>query len=479
MVTNYHQFFFILAIGFYYLIDKTEESIRPRYMETIEESLNDTTHVLSAIVEERINANPNERFHLKSLVESLFRKPFQNVRNRSFEAKIYSLLKTNADLQIYITDSKGIVIFDSESYREGLNYSKYNDVYLTLKGKYGVRSSKMIETEKEGALFIASPIRFQNQIIGVLTVIKPKVGVIPFIEEAKHKFWRISLLVASSIAIVFSLLAYISFRPILRLSQYITALRNKEKKPFPKLGMKELNELGKEVDQLVVELEGKKYVESYVQTLTHEVKSPLSSILAAVELIHSHPNEIERLTKTIDSEAKRIQNLIDQLLELSSLEGKNSIELNDTIDLISFLNEILFRFEIELERKSLSVKKIFPESSVMINGNQNYLRMAIENIIRNSIEFANQNDLIVIKLESISNHQTKLIISDKGQLIPEYALTKVTDKFFSLPRPIGQRKSSGLGLSIVKEILDFHTAELKIQNRIPKGVEVSILFQKQ
>ncbi|MCG6147644.1 two-component system sensor histidine kinase CreC [Leptospira levettii] len=478
MVTNYHQFFFILSIGFYYLIDKTEESIRPRYMETIEESLNDTTHVLSAIVEERINSNPNERFHLKSLVESLFRKPFQNVRNRSFEAKIYSLLKTNADLQIYITDAYGIVIFDSESYREGLDYSKYNDVYLTLKGKYGVRSSKMIETEKEGALFIASPIRFQNQIIGVLTVIKPKIGVIPFIEEAKHKFWRISLLVASSIAIVFSLLAYISFRPILRLSQYITALRNKEKNPFPKLGMKELNELGKEVDQLVVELEGKKYVESYVQTLTHEVKSPLSSILAAVELIQSHPNEMDRLTKTIDSEAKRIQNLIDQLLELSSLEGKNSIELNDTIDLVSFLNEILFRFEIELERKSLSLKKIFPEGSVMIKGNQNYLRMAIENIIRNSIDFANQNDLITIHLESTSNLQTKLIISDQGQLIPEFALTKVTDKFFSLPRPIGQRKSSGLGLSIVKEILDFHKAELKIQNRSPKGVEVSILFQK-
>ncbi|TGL67655.1 two-component system sensor histidine kinase CreC [Leptospira levettii] len=478
MVTNYHQFFFILSIGFYYLIDKTEESIRPRYMETIEESLNDTTHVLSAIVEERINSNPNERFHLKSLVESLFRKPFQIVRNRSFEAKIYSLLKTNADLQIYITDANGIVIFDSESYREGLDYSKYNDVYLTLKGKYGVRSSKMIETEKEGALFIASPIRFQNQIIGVLTVIKPKIGVIPFIEEAKHKFWRISLLVASSIAIVFSLLAYISFRPILSLSQYITALRNKEKNPFPKLGMKELNELGKEVDQLVVELEGKKYVESYVQTLTHEVKSPLSSILAAVELIQSHPNEMDRLTKTIDSEAKRIQNLIDQLLELSSLEGKNSIELNDTIDLVSFLNEILFRFEIELERKSLSLKKIFPEGSVMIKGNQNYLRMAIENIIRNSIDFANQNDLITIQLESTSNLQTKLITSDQGQLIPEFALTKVTDKFFSLPRPIGQRKSSGLGLSIVKEILDFHKAELKIQNRSPKGVEVSILFQK-
>lgn len=162
-------------------------------------------------------------------MKRLFQKPFQNVRTRIFEAKIYSLLKTNADIQIYVTDSKGIVIFDSEEFREGLDYSKYNDVFLTLKGKYGVRSSKMFDSEKEGALFIASPIRYQNEIIGVLTVVKPKIGVIPFIEEAKNKFWRISLLVASSIAIVFSILAYISFRPIIRLSQYVISLRNQEK----------------------------------------------------------------------------------------------------------------------------------------------------------------------------------------------------------------------------------------------------------
>ncbi|WP_280530775.1 two-component system sensor histidine kinase CreC [Leptospira bouyouniensis] len=467
----------MLSIGFYYLIDKTEESIRPRYMETIEESLNDTTHVLSAIVEEKIKSNPKERFHFKALLEQIFRKPFQNVRNRTFEAKIYSLLKTNADIQMYITDANGIVIFDSEKFREGLDYSKYNDVYLTLKGKYGVRSSKMIETEKEGALFIASPIRYENEIIGVLTVIKPKIGLIPFIEEAKNKFWRISLLVASSIAIVFSLLAYISFRPILRLSKYVNALRTNDKKPFPKLGIKELNDLGKEVDQLVIELEGKKYVESYVQTLTHEIKSPLSSILASVELIHSHPTEIDRLTKTIDAEAKRIQNLIDQLLELSSLEGKNSIQLEDTIHLVPLLEEVITRFEIELERKALIVKRIFPNHSFQIRGNQNYMRMAIENIIRNSIEFANPNDTITVRIEFDESSQTNLVISDQGQSIPDYAFPKLTEKFFSLPRPIGNRKSSGLGLSIVKEILDLHRAALKIRNLNPKGVEVKIEFR--
>lgn len=445
-------------------------------METIEESLNDTTHVLSAIVEEEIKKNPNDRFRFKTVVESLFRDPFLNVRKRTFEAKIYSLLKTNADIQMYVTDAKGIVIFDSERFREGLDYSKYNDVYLTLQGKYGVRSSKMFDTEKEGALFIASPIRYQKEIIGVLTVIKPKIGVIPFIEEAKNKFWRISLLVASSIAIVFSILAYISFRPIIRLSQYVISLRNQERKPFPKLGIKELNDLGKEVDQLVLELEGKKYVESYVQTLTHEIKSPLSSILASVELIESHPKEMSRLTKTIEAEAKRIQSLIDQLLELSSLEGKNSIQLDDTIDLIALLEEVIHRFEIEWERKSLQVNTMFPKVSVIIKGNQNYLRMAIENIFRNSIEFANPKDQIRIQLQVLENSKIKLVILDEGQSIPDYALSKVTEKFFSLPRPRDNRKSSGLGLSIVKEICDLHQANLTIRNLEPKGVEVEIQF---
>lgn len=446
-------------------------------METIEESLNDTSHVLSAVVEEKIKTNPNQRYQFKSLVENLFRNPFQNVRNRTFEAKIYSLLKTNADIQMYITDANGIVIFDSERFREGLDYSKYNDVYLTLRGKYGVRSSKMFETEKEGALFIASPIRFRNEIIGVLTVIKPKIGVIPFIEEAKAKFWRISLIVASSIAIVFSILAYISFRPIIRLSQYVTSLRNKDKKPFPKLGIKELNDLGKEVDQLVMELEGKKYVESYVQTLTHEIKSPLSSILASAELIETHPKETKRLTSTIEAEAIRIQNLIDQLLELSSLEGKNSLQLEDTVFLIPLIEEVLNRFAIELERKSLQVKRIFPNIPIQIKGNQNYLRMAIENILRNSIEFSNVNDTITIKLDLQENGMMNLSFMDQGHSIPDYALTKVTEKFFSLPRPSNLRKSSGLGLSIVKEILDLHQAQLHIRNVKPKGVEVSIRFQ--
>ncbi|WP_265391575.1 two-component system sensor histidine kinase CreC [Leptospira kanakyensis] len=468
----------MLSIGFYYLIDKTEESIRPRYMETVEESLNDTAHILSAVVEERLEKYPNEFLQLSSSLHSLFSPVFKNINNRSFEAKIYSLLKTNTDIQVYITNTKGIVIFDSEGYREKLDYSKFNDVYLTLQGKYGARSSKLVDTEGEGALFVASPIHYKNQIIGVLTVIKPKTGVIPFIEEAKRKFWRISLLVASAIAILFSLLAYLIFRPILRLSKYVSALRKKEKVPFPKIGIRELNELGKEVDLLVEEIEGKKYIESYVQTLTHEIKSPLSSILASVELLQSHPTESERLTKNIHEESKRIQKLIEQMLELTSLEGKKSISMEDQVLLYDLVNEVITSFQSELQWKSLQVVVVCENKLWEVKGNRNYLFLAIENIVRNSIDFANEKDTITIEVKENSDLRLKLSVLDEGHSIPDYALNRVTEKFYSLPRPNNNRKSSGLGLSIVSQILELHGGKLEIQNRTPKGVEVSLFFQK-
>ncbi|WP_279633559.1 two-component system sensor histidine kinase CreC [Leptospira noumeaensis] len=468
----------MLSIGFYYLIDKTEESIRPRYMETVEESLNDTAHILSAIVEERLEKYPNEYLQLSSSLHSLFSPVFKNTENRSFEAKIYSLLKTNTDIQVYIANTKGIVIFDSESYREGLDYSKFNDVYLTLQGKYGARSSKLVDTEGEGALFVASPIHYKNQIIGVLTVIKPKTGVIPFIEEAKSKFWRISLLVASAIAILFSLLAYLSFRPIRRLSKYVTSLRKRERVHFPKIGIRELNELGKEVDLLVEEIEGKKYIESYVQTLTHEIKSPLSSILASVELLQSHPTESERLTKNIHEESKRIQKLIEQMLELTSLEGKKSISMEDQVLLYDLVNEVITSFQSELQWKSLQVVVVCENKLWEVKGNRNYLFLAIENLVRNSIDFANEKDTITIEIKENSDLRLKLSVLDEGHSIPDYALNRVTEKFYSLPRPNNNRKSSGLGLSIVSQILELHGGKLEIQNRIPNGVEVSLFFQK-
>ncbi|GBF51020.1 GHKL domain protein [Leptospira ryugenii] len=440
-------------------------------METVEESLNDTAHFLSAQIESKIpSQNP---FDLKSICETLLRPSIQNLRQHQFEAKIYGVTKKESDIQIYITDNQGIVIFDSEKYREGLDYSKFNDVYLTLKGKYGARSSKIREDIEEGALFVAAPIKGKYGILGVVTVIKPKLSVVPFISLAREKFWRISLIVGMSIAIVFSLLAFVLFRPISKLSLYVQSLRKKERIPFPKIGISELESLGQEINLLIQELEGKRYIENYVRTLTHEIKSPLSSLIAAGELIDASDEKNNRLKANIQNEANRIKEMIERLLELSTLEGKSNLDL-ESIELSQTIHSIADELEMELSIKKISL--VLSLKNVYIKGNREYLKIAIRNLLRNSLQFANEGDTISIRIEDTP--EIILSVEDEGQWIPEYALEKVTERFYSLPRPDTKLKSTGLGLNLVKEICLLHSARFEIKNRKTPGVSAKIFFAK-
>lgn len=444
-------------------------------METVEESLNDTAHILSASIEESFPKTIPTTSSLKKTATSILSPIFKNAKARNFEAKIYSLTKTGTDLQAYVTDRNGLVIFDSEGYREGLDYSKFNDVLLTLKGKYGARSSKLQDVSGEGALFVAAPITWNQQVIGVITVVKPKIGVVPFIELAKEKFWRITLVVGLGIAIVFSILAYLMFRPIGKLSVYVSALRNKSRPPFPKIGLKELELLGKEIDSLVSELEGKEYIENYVQTLTHEIKSPLSSILASAELIDTHPERSKMLLENISKEGKRIQRIIEQMLSLSSLEGKKFLLKSEEVNLHEVLNEVVSSFALEFQTKGIKFQLAGPEVTILAD--REYLSIAFQNLIRNSLDFANSGNNIQINVSKTDGGIVQVDVLDEGSTIPEYALSRIQDRFYSLPRPQTRQKSSGLGLSIVNQIAELHQAKLLVQNRAGGGVQASLIFK--
>ena len=134
-------FFLVFGAGLYYVFDIIVNDIRPRYFETVEESMNDTAHILAALIEEDITGGKISVKRISELSDITYQK--------KFSAKIYSHLKTNVDLQFYVCDRNGIVLFDSRNgERTGRDFSNWNDVYLTLRGEYGVRSSK-ITTEEE------------------------------------------------------------------------------------------------------------------------------------------------------------------------------------------------------------------------------------------------------------------------------------------------------------------------------------------
>jgi len=449
-------------------------------METVEESLNDTAHLFSAVLEEDYKSllKRSSKAKIADSADRILSPLFTNAKERKFNAKIYSLTKTNVDLQIYVTDEKGIVVFDSEGYRKGLDYSRYNDVFLTLQGKYGARSSKLLDPQGEGAIFVGAPIQIGKSIVGVITIIKPKISVVPFIETARKKFWQISLIVGLSIAFLFAVLAYLLFSPIRKLSSYVTSLRSGKRVGFPKINLKEIRELGIEMDELVRSLEGKEYIENYVQTLAHEIKSPLSSILASAELLETNREKKESLISNIQSEGKRIQNLIERLLDLSSLEANKEINVKENFNLYVLVESLISGFLPEAERKSVNIRFHYETKEIAATGNQFFLSLAIQNLIQNALDFSKKGNEIQIHLKTDENGICILEISDEGTGIPDYAISKIYNRFYSLPRPDSGKKSSGLGLSFVRQVALLHNAKLKIENRMEAGVVATLALTK-
>ncbi|WP_082278287.1 two-component system sensor histidine kinase CreC [Leptospira interrogans] len=456
-------------MGYYYFVDKIEESIRPRYMEAVEESLNDTAHLLASLLEREFSQKNDS---LEKISERILSPMMQTTTERDLNSKIFEITKKKVDLQLYVTDERGIVIYDSEKLKKGQDYSKKNDVYLTLQGKYGARSSLLFGSEK--GLFVAAPIRKSGKIIGVLTVIKPKKSLIPFIESARKKFWNLSLYVALSIIILFISILYFLFSPIRKLSEYISALRFQKRVPFPKISIPEIRGLGEEMDRLFRELAGKEYVENYVQSMTHEIKSPLSSLLASSELIIENPDRLESLVSNIQLEGRRIQTILEKLLELSSLENQSQLEKKLNLNLQDVVQETVASSISEAVRKKIRFREL--TETVYVEGNFFFLGMALRNLVQNALDFSNPGSEITVRCGK-KNGFPFLEVEDSGPGIPSYALERIFEKFYSLPRPDTGRKSSGLGLAFVREIAKLHDADLEVKNGTSMGVIARICFK--
>src|SRR5688572_9921886 len=168
-------------------------------MESAEEPLVDTANILAAMV-----GQATEQGHFSA--DELYRV-FEEARGRRVAAQIYEMRKDTVDLSVYITDAKGIVLFDSDS-REtiGQDFSLWRDVKLTLEGQYGARIRRdPNDPNATTALFVAAPVRVSGETAGVLTVIKPTTNIAAFVSAAMPRIFQVGALSLAA-AILLSLI---------------------------------------------------------------------------------------------------------------------------------------------------------------------------------------------------------------------------------------------------------------------------------
>ncbi|KHA72610.1 histidine kinase [Pseudomonas chlororaphis] len=459
---------YVLFVGLtgYFVLNTVMEEIRPGVRQSTEETLVDTANLMAEILRADFKAG--------TLSENRWPELLRAYGERQPQATIWGLPKNQVNHRIYVTDAKGIVVLDSSGVAVGQDYSRWNDVYLTLRGEYGARSSRSdADDASSSVMHVGAPIRDNGQIIGVVTVAKPNSSLQPYVDRTERRllFYGAGLI---GLGLLFgALLSWWLSRALHRLTGYAQAVSEGRRVEVPHYRGGELEQLASAVEQMRTQLEGKAYVERYVHTLTHELKSPLAAIRGAAELLQGDMPPVQRLrfVGNIDSESARMQQLIERLLNLAQVEQRQGLEERVAVPLAALVDQLLQGQAARIEGKQLRIEQAIAADLLLI-GEPFLLRQALGNLLENALDFTPVEGLLRFSAERVGE-QIEFRLFNETAPIPDYALPRLTERFYSLPRPDSGRKSTGLGLNFVEEVVKLHGGTMQIRN-VESGVEVTL-----
>lgn len=453
----------VYSVGGYLIVRQALKEVEPRYLESMEESLVDIAVILASLVEQSADESG---IHHESIASTM-----DQARDRRFDAAIYGFQKDEIGLQVYLTDSTGRVLYHSQRPETvGEDFSAWNDVHLTLLGHYGARASRENSDDPTSTvLHVAAPVRLGDRIVGVLTVGKPTSNVAALVASARRKVVWGAVLGGLVLLLGLLLVAGWVVSPIERLTRYARSVRDGEDLALPELPGKTLGDLGRSFDEMREALEGRQYVARYLQTITHAIKTPLTGIRGAAELLHESMSKEDRevfLANILDG-TERIRDTVDRMLPLAALEARRGLEKRESFDLAGLIEELAQERRGDFESAGIELR-IRMASRLVVNGDRLLLKEAIGNLVRNSFEFGSRGGEVEIRT-FVTDKTVSIEVTDDGPGIPDFALDRVFDRFFSLPRPGSGDRSSGLGLSLVREIAHLHGGSVGLENRDDHG----------
>ena len=453
-------YFLVVGLAAWFLLNVFMEQVKPGVRSTLEDTLVDTSQLLASLVANDIRDG--------RLDDSVVLQRMQHYAQRAIDVNINGVRKRTLDYRIYITDRHGVVLFDTSGRDVGKDYARWNDVYLTLQGKYGARSTRANpDDEMSTVMHVAAPIRDGGDIIGVLTVAKPNASVQAFVERSQR-----IILQRGAILLLLSLLIGLAFawwlhHALGKLMAYIAAVEAGRKVALPALGKSEIGILGRALDAMRTRLEGKEYVEQLMHTLTHELKSPIAAIQASAELLQEDMPAEERtrfLGNILEQNARQRQ-LIDKLLALVRVEKQQRLDAPEPIAVAPLLAQVA-----QDATASLAARGVLLEVQAIdaqVPGDALLLRQALGNLLENAIGFAPQGSRIDLRANR-EGQGIAISVRDRGAGIPPYALERVFERFYSLPRP-SSGKSTGLGLPFVREVALLHGGTAQVGNHDEGG----------
>ena len=223
----------------------------------------------------------------------------------------------------------------------------------------------------------------------------------------------------------------------------------------------------------------------FVANVSHELRSPLTSLVGFIETLLSGNVQDEetrnKFLKIMDEESKRMNRLIDDILSLSKVETEEHITPNTTISLIDPIKHIIS----SINEKGLNEEnKILiedlrddPKKNCFISGDIDEINQVFVNLLENAIKYGFDNTNVIVRIEQLKNKEIRVSVINNGEGIPDKYIERLTERFFRVDKARSRKiGGTGLGLAIVKHILIKHRAQLSINSIPNQETNFSITF---
>ena len=378
-----------------------------------------------------------------------------------------------------------------ENFNDGIYYIKYNEQNEIIAGKFpkdfdialafSIEDINIYQVENKKFLYYDTRLQDEDDWIR---------GIYPLgkVQKEIETLWNIAIALSVLFLIFVVIVGYRiiknAFKPVKQISN--TALEIKRSKDFSnRIELEDsnddeihkmastFNEMLDTVEEVFI------HEKQFSSDVSHELRTPITVILAQSDYALQYSDTLEETKESlevINRHAKRMTNLINQIMELSKLERQKEIE-KEKINLSNIVLQLLEDYKPLLESKNLNL--IYNvEKDIRIQGNKIMLERVFLNILMNAVKFTKTNIEVSLTRE---DKTAVLKIRDNGIGISEENKKFIWERFFQVndSRNKEENKGSGLGLSMVKKIVDLHSATIDLESELEQGTCFTIKFKMQ
>ncbi len=211
--------------------------------------------------------------------------------------------------------------------------------------------------------------------------------------------------------------------------------------------------------------------------VSHELKTPLTTILGLSELIYNdmvQPNDYKEFGGKIKTESERLLILIDNIIKISQLDENLFTNTFENINITSVINDVVKSLDNATNAKGVTI--FVDSNNETINGNKQYITELLYNIIENSVKYNKENGKVFVTTSTLNN-KVKIEIRDTGIGIDENEQDRIFERFYRVDKSRSKKTGgSGLGLSIVKHIVESHNGQITVESTLNVGTTFKILI---